>query len=172
MAPLVTLQRDLARECVAAQVALELRRPGPGTQGLEDGRPFALVGVVGPHVPFLVLVGGEADRGEAAVHGTQERPGVAAVVCVAVLLPIVAVVKELAEHALALEEVRAVVVLYRVAEPGFGDGSEVLLQGGSVLQQGFVELGDANAVAVIECAFLVGIDVVPEQQEVLVEWEP
>ena len=96
MAPLVTLQSDLARECLAAHVARELRRPGPGTQSLEDGRPFALVGVVGPYVPFLVLVGGETDGSEAAVHWTQERPGVAAVVRLAVLLPVVALVEELA----------------------------------------------------------------------------
>ena len=119
MAPLVTLQSDIPRETLAAHVACEPPRPGFEMQSLENGRPFTLVWVIGPYVPFFILFGRETDRSEATVHGTQERPVVAAVVGLAILLPVITLVEEFAQHALTLEEVGAVVVPYRVIEPGF-----------------------------------------------------
>lgn len=118
MAPLVTLQIDFPREVLVAGLAGEPRRLDPTTQSLENGRPFTLVRMIGPYVPVLILVGGEADRSEVTVDGTREGPVVAVVVRVAILLLVVAQVEEFAQRALALEEVGAIVVFNRVTEPG------------------------------------------------------
>jgi hypothetical protein len=104
MAPLVTSQGDFPREFLATYVASEPPRPSLGTQSLKDGRPFALVWVIGPHVSAPIFAGREADRSEVAVHGTQERPVVAAVVGLAVFPLVVTMVEEFAQHAPTLEE--------------------------------------------------------------------
>lgn len=119
MASLVTSQSEFPRESLAAYVAGEPCRPSPETQGLENGRSFTQVWMMDPYVPFFILLGGEADRSEATVHGAPVWPVVAAVVVLAIFLPVVAQVEEFAQHALALEEIGAIVVLYRVTEPGF-----------------------------------------------------
>lgn len=119
MAPRVTGQSNFPREILAAHVAGEPRQPRPETQSIENGRSFTQVRVIDPYVSFLILVGGESDRSEATVQGTPVRPVVAVVVGLAILLLVVSQVEELAQHALALEEVGAIVVLYRVIEPGF-----------------------------------------------------
>ena len=118
MTPLVTHQSNFPREFLAAHVAGESLRPGREMQSLENGRSLSQVRVMDPYVPFLILIGREANRSEATVHGTRVRPVVPAVVDLAILRLVVAQVEELAQHALALEEVGAIVVLYRVIEPG------------------------------------------------------
>jgi len=94
MAPLVTLQREIPRELLAAHLAWEYSRIGLRTQSFENGRPFTLVWVIGPYVPLLILDGKEPDRSATTVHGTQERPVVALIVGIAILLPVVALVEE------------------------------------------------------------------------------
>ena len=125
MTPLVTHQSNFPREFLAAHVAGESLRPGREMQSLENGRSLSQVRVMDPYVPFLILIGREANRSEATanrseatVHGTRVRPVVPAVVDLAILRLVVAQVEEFAQHALALEEVGAIVVLYRVIEPG------------------------------------------------------
>lgn len=141
MAPLMALQSDFPRKLLAADVAGEAQFPGPRMQSLENRRPIVVIRMIDPHVSLPVLFGGEAGKRKVAVQGTQERPFVAAVVGVAILFLVVALVKEPAQDALALEQIRAVVVAYCVVEPGLRVRFEAPLDGDPVLQQGLVELG-------------------------------
>ncbi|GJC96171.1 GTPase IMAP family member 7-like [Colletotrichum higginsianum] len=173
VAPLVALEVDVAREGLGAHVAAELGGLDAAAH-LQEGRGrVAQLRVVVADVAVLVLVGGEAEGGVVAgVERAPVRPVVPGLVGVAVAAGVEAAVEEGAEGAVALVEVGAVVELDGVgADGGGGGGPDGGFDGGAVEGEGGVEAGDADLVAVLDGAALVGQDVLPEAVEGRVEGE-
>lgn len=170
MVPDMSSQIDVAREIPRTQRALKPCPLRPPARLDERRRALGVVWMILPDVAIAVLVRREAKPVVAFLHGAVEGPVVSVDVVVSVLLVVESLVEEVAQQAVALVQLAAIVRRYGIVSDTILLRVE-RLQSLAVLLHRSDEMCQANLVATLPAGLLVCKDVAPYVHQVLIEAE-